>query len=44
MNLLIAYDNAARGKRGRHAAAAFEYNLADHLLELQGELLARPCS
>ena len=37
-NLLLAYGDAARGKRGRHAAAAFEYNLADHLLELRQEL------
>ena len=38
-NLLFAYENAARGKRGRQAAAGFEYNLADHLLELRDELL-----
>jgi hypothetical protein len=37
-NLLLAYQNAARGKRGRAATARFEYLLADHLLELQTEL------
>ena len=40
-NLRLAHERAARGKRGRHAAAAFEYNLADRLLELQEELLAK---
>jgi len=39
VNLMWAYQKTARGKRGRHAAAAFEYNLADHLLELHEELL-----
>jgi len=34
-NLRLAHREAARGKRGRRAAAAFEYNLADRLLELQ---------
>ena len=38
-NLMWAHQKAARGKRGRHAAAAFEYNLADHLFELHEELL-----
>lgn len=37
-NLQLAYRNASRGKRGRGATAAFEYVLADHLLELQCEL------
>ena len=37
-NLRIAYRKASRGKRGRSAAAAFEYNLADNLLALQDEL------
>jgi len=37
-NLLLAYDQAARGKRGKHAAAEFEYNLADRLLEIEQEL------
>jgi len=37
-NLWTAYKNAARGKRGRVATAAFELYLADHLLELQSEL------
>ncbi len=37
-NLWLAYQNASRGKRGRPATAAFEYKLADHLLDLQREL------
>ena len=37
-NLLLAYRKAARGKRGRLAAAAFEFQLADRLLALQAEL------
>ena len=41
VNLMWAYQKAARGKRGRHAAAAFEYNLADHLLELHEELSSK---
>jgi hypothetical protein len=40
-NLRLAYRKAARGKRGKRAAAAFEYNLSDRLLELQEELMAR---
>ncbi len=40
-NLRLAHREAARGKRGKHAAAAFEYNLADNLLALQGELETR---
>jgi retron-type reverse transcriptase len=34
----LAHRKAARGKRGKRAAAGFEYRLADHLLELQHEL------
>ena len=37
-NLLLAYRNASRGKRGRAAAAGFEYRLEDHLVSLQEEL------
>jgi hypothetical protein len=37
-NLLQAYRQAARGKRGRAAAAAFEFQVADRLLALQEEL------
>lgn len=37
-NLRLAHHKAARGKRGKRAAAAFEYNLADRLLALQEEL------
>jgi len=40
-NLRLAHQNAARGKRGKHAAAAFEYNLADNLLALQSELISQ---
>ena len=36
-NLRLAYQYAARGKRGKTAAAAFEYRLADRLLELEDE-------
>jgi retron-type reverse transcriptase len=39
-NLLEAYRKAARGKRGKEAAAAFEFRLADHLLSLQHDLTA----
>ncbi|MBI3423590.1 MAG: RNA-dependent DNA polymerase [Acidobacteria bacterium] len=39
-NLLAAYQQAARGKRGKGAAAAFEHQLADRLLHLQAELAA----
>jgi retron-type reverse transcriptase len=38
-NLRLAYTKASRGKRGRGPAAAFEYRLADNLLQLQAELL-----
>ncbi len=37
-NLLLAARNAARGKRGRGPASAFEVDLADQLLELADEL------
>jgi len=37
-NLRLAHRKAARGKRGKPAAAGFEYNLADNLLDLQHEL------
>lgn len=33
-NLLEAYRKAARGKRGKTAAAAFEWEVADNLLAL----------
>ncbi|MBN1138411.1 MAG: RNA-dependent DNA polymerase [Anaerolineae bacterium] len=38
-NLRLAYEKAARGKRGKGPAAAFEYRLADNLLALQRELV-----
>jgi retron-type reverse transcriptase len=37
-NLLLAYRNAARGKRGAQSAAAFEHQLADRLILLQSQL------
>jgi hypothetical protein len=37
-NLWLAWRKAARGKRGRSAAAGFEYQLADQLFALQDEL------
>ncbi|MEZ0396284.1 MAG: hypothetical protein ABWK53_07665 [Anaerolineales bacterium] len=40
-NLRLAYQNAARGKRGTAPVAAFEPLLADHLLELESELSNR---
>jgi RNA-directed DNA polymerase len=40
-NLLLAYRRAARGKRGRAAAAGFEHHLEDNLVALHEELLAR---
>ncbi len=40
-NLRLAQQRAARGKRGKRAAAAFEYNLADQLLALQEELVSK---
>ena len=39
-NLLEAYRKAARGKRGHAPAAAFEDQIADHLLALQRDLAA----
>ena len=38
-NLLLAYHKAARHKRGKASAASFEYQIADHLLDLQAELM-----
>ena len=40
-NLRQAYKKGARGKRGKQAAAQFEYHLADNLLTLQESLLAQ---
>jgi RNA-directed DNA polymerase len=40
-NLLQAYREAARGKRRKISAAAFEQQLADRLIELQSELRAK---
>ena len=40
-NLRIAHRRAAGGKRGKPAAAAFEYNLAENLLMLQEKLIDR---
>jgi retron-type reverse transcriptase len=40
-NLRLAHYKAARSKRGKRAAAAFEYNLADRLLALQEELVTK---
>jgi RNA-directed DNA polymerase len=40
-NLLEAFRKAARGKRGRPAAAAFEHLVADRLIDLQDELRRR---
>jgi RNA-directed DNA polymerase len=37
-NLNLAFQNAARGKRGKAGAAGFEMQLADKLLALQDEL------
>lgn len=37
-NLLLAFRNASRGKRGRPAVAAFEHRLEENLLGLQVEL------
>lgn len=37
-NLRLAYCNASRGKRGRGAAAAFEFDLADQLLQIETDL------
>jgi RNA-directed DNA polymerase len=40
-NLLLAYRNASRGKRGQPNVAAFEHRLEDNLLQLQAELRAK---
>lgn len=40
-NLYLAWRKAARGKRGRVAAARFEYHLEDNLVTLQQELAVR---
>ena len=40
-NLLLAYQRAATGKRGRSAAAAFEFRLEQNLLALQAQLAAK---
>ncbi|MCX6028694.1 MAG: reverse transcriptase domain-containing protein [Chloroflexi bacterium] len=40
-NLYLAWRKAARGKRGRVAAARFEYHLEDNLVTLQEELAAQ---
>ena len=37
-NLLLAFRNAARGKRGKPGVAAFEHRLEDNLLQIQREL------
>lgn len=39
-NLYRAYRKAAKGKRGRQTAAAFEFRLEDNLIQLQEELAA----
>ncbi len=39
-NLLQAYRKAAKGKRGKAAAASFEHRLEENLMQLQGELMA----
>lgn len=40
-NLWRAYHLAARGKRGKRSAAAFDHRVADRLLALQAELRAK---
>jgi hypothetical protein len=40
-NLYLAYRLAAKGKRGRAAAASFEYRLEDNLWQLHEELRAK---
>jgi retron-type reverse transcriptase len=40
-NLWLAYRQAARGKRGRAAAATFEHQVADRLIRLQADLAGR---
>ena len=41
-NLYMAYRKAAKGKRSRAGAAAFEYRLEDNLIQLQEDWLAKP--
>ncbi|MFN8441251.1 MAG: reverse transcriptase/maturase family protein [Caldilineaceae bacterium] len=40
-NLLLAWCQARKGKRSRSAAASFELEAAEHLLQLQDELIAK---
>ncbi len=40
-NLYLAYSRAAKGKRGKPAAAGFEYRLEDNLIQLQEELTSK---
>ena len=40
-NLLLAWRKAAKGKRGRPAAAGFEYHLEDNLIALREELATK---
>jgi retron-type reverse transcriptase len=40
-NLTLAFQRAARGKRGLPAAAAFEHRVADHLIALRDELISQ---
>jgi RNA-directed DNA polymerase len=40
-NLWLAWHKASRGKRGRPAAAGFEYHLEDNLTNLQRDLAAK---
>ena len=40
-NLYTAYRKAAKGKRSRAPAAAFEYKLEDNLIQLQDELASK---
>jgi hypothetical protein len=40
-NLWLAYRKAARGKRRRASAAAFEHQVADRLLALQADLRSK---
>lgn len=39
-NLYTAYRKAAKGKRGKRPAAAFEFRLEDNLIQLQNDLAA----
>ncbi|MCI0731526.1 MAG: RNA-directed DNA polymerase [Chloroflexi bacterium] len=43
-NLLLAYRQAAKGKRGQGNVALFEHRLEDNLLQLQAELRAQTYS